>query len=102
MLLRHLFRFVFRLLPSRDPWERWELGLDVKLFGSSEYFRAYSLRESSVAVGSLDEICEWLLGCEYHNHAGQRSEQTSGRLLRISREAGAAIVKIMRSGRGES
>jgi hypothetical protein len=74
MLLRPLLRFVFRLLPSRDAWERWELGLDVKLFGSSEYFRAYCLRESSVAVGSLDEICEWLLGCEYHNHAAQRGE----------------------------
>ncbi len=76
MLLRQLFRFVFRLLPSRDPWERWELGLDVKLFGASEYFRAYSLRQSTVGVASLDDICEWLLGCAYHNHTEQSSEQT--------------------------
>jgi hypothetical protein len=74
-LLRPVFGFVFRLLPSRDPWERWELGLEVSLFGSSEYFRAYGLRESAVPVGSVEEICEWLLGCEYCNQAEPCSER---------------------------
>jgi hypothetical protein len=76
-LLRPVFRFAFRLLPDRDSWERWELSLDVSLFGSSEYFRAYCLRESTVTVGSVDEICEWLLSCEYRNHAGECSERDS-------------------------
>lgn len=67
-------RFAFHLLPSSDPWERSEVEPRSRSFGSSEDFRRYCLRESSVSVRSLDEVCEWLLGCEYQHDPKQSDD----------------------------
>jgi hypothetical protein len=41
------------------------LGSNSRLIPSSDYFRTYCSRKSAVAVGSLEEICDWLQRCEY-------------------------------------
>jgi hypothetical protein len=50
-----------------DPWERSAAALPARAFGrgSVRDFRWYFERESGVQLQSIDEICEWLLGCTY-------------------------------------
>ena len=64
--LRDLFlrRFVS---PDDDPWEPVNAGLQRFLFGDDvpEPFRTLPDGVSSVPIGSIDEICAWLQGCEY-------------------------------------
>jgi hypothetical protein len=62
-----LLRAVLPLYGEDDPWER--LGTWVPLHaygpGAKHEFDWYFEGESTVSAESLDEICEWLLGCEY-------------------------------------
>ena len=50
-----------------DPWERSSATLPARAFGrgSVRDFRWYFERESGVPVASIDEVCDWLLGCTY-------------------------------------
>jgi hypothetical protein len=71
-------RFLVRLLAPlagllsphalvEDPWERSSAELSPRAFGRGAVrdFRWYFERESLVRVASLDEVCDWLLGCAY-------------------------------------
>jgi hypothetical protein len=53
--------------PVDDPWERSSAALPARAFGrgSVRDFRWYFERESEVRVASLDDVCDWLLGCAY-------------------------------------
>ena len=50
-----------------DPWARSPAVLPTRAFGrgSVRDFRWYFERESEVPVRSIDEVCDWLLGCAY-------------------------------------
>lgn len=50
-----------------DPWEHVTFRPPVTRFaeGSRQQFDWYLKGDSSVAVGSVDEVVDWLLGCEY-------------------------------------
>ncbi len=65
--LEPLRRWLVRSTGTTDPWER--LGFTVPAHtlgrGSIHEFAWYLEGESSVAVGNVDEVCAWLLECEY-------------------------------------
>jgi hypothetical protein len=65
--LRPLWRLVLRAMPVRDPWERINHRVAATKFGpgSTHDFAWYFEGASSVAVSSLDDVQEWLLGCHY-------------------------------------
>jgi hypothetical protein len=65
--LRPLADLVLRSVRVDDPWERLRGGAAYHLFGpgSRHDFRWYFEGESTVAVATVDELCEWLLACEY-------------------------------------
>jgi len=70
LLARMLAPLVERMRPRvrvDDPWERSTATLPVGAFGrgSVRDFRWYFERESQVQVRSIDEVCDWLLGCTY-------------------------------------
>jgi hypothetical protein len=56
-----------RLVPVKDPWERLEIRLPATRYGtgSRHEFGWYLEGESAVAVASLHELQDWLLGCAY-------------------------------------
>ncbi len=65
-LLRPVLRLSLRYVEVEDPWEPtdrpvrfWALGA-----GSLKRFSWYFEGESMVEVGSVDEVCDWLRGCE--------------------------------------
>ena len=69
-LRRFLEPLVDRLVASvrsDDPWERFELSIAPHHFGvgSRQPFSWYFEGESAVSVATIEEICEWLRGCEY-------------------------------------
>lgn len=66
-LLTPLARFAARRMPVRDPWERFEYDVPLSAFGTGSHhdFAWYFEGECAVAVTSVDEIQDWLLGCEY-------------------------------------
>jgi hypothetical protein len=70
-VLGRLVAPIVRLLLPRvlveDAWERSSAELPARAFGrgSVRDFRWYFERESGVHVASVDEVCEWLLGCTY-------------------------------------
>ena len=74
-MLTHLRAWLRRVVLSRlsigDPWERWEFGVPPTAFGrgSRHDFAWYFEGESAVRVESLDDVRDWLLGCEYANDA---------------------------------
>ena len=59
-------------MPVGDPWERFNFHVALQQFGpgARHDFGWYFEGESLAPVGSLDELTDWLLGCEYvHDHA---------------------------------
>jgi hypothetical protein len=62
-----------RLPPPDDPWERLEVRMALELYGSGvQYdFPRYLAGASSVSVASVEEVQEWLLGCEYQTDTEQ-------------------------------
>jgi transglutaminase-like putative cysteine protease len=66
-MLRPLFRWILRVTPQLDPWERLAYHPPAGRFGmgSRQQFEWYLRGESSVSVRSIEEIVEWLLDCVY-------------------------------------
>ncbi|HEX7859310.1 MAG TPA: hypothetical protein VF773_03215 [Verrucomicrobiae bacterium] len=66
-VLRPVGRRLIKFMPVEDAWSREEDSVSRRRFGSgcvrewSWFFEG----ESTVAVRSLQEICEWLVGCDY-------------------------------------
>jgi hypothetical protein len=62
-----LLRLILRIMGPGDPWERFPRRVPLRAFGLGAIrpFPWYFEGESLVAVTSVDEICAWLLGCEY-------------------------------------
>ncbi len=62
-----LSRLLMRLLPLDNPWERFVASVPLSVYGmgSRREFRWYFEGRSSVEVQSIEEVQEWLLGCEY-------------------------------------
>lgn len=58
---------MLRVIPTPDPWERVGYRVPTRKFGpgSTHDFAWYFEGKSTVSVSSLDDIEEWLLGCEY-------------------------------------
>ncbi len=58
---------MLRVIPAPDPWERIGYRVPPRRFGpgSSHGFEWYFEGESTVAVSNVDDIVDWLLGCEY-------------------------------------
>ena len=65
--LRPILRRVARWSEGDDPWERFRYRVPLHAFGRGSYrpFKWYFEGESKVAVKSIDDICAWLLECEY-------------------------------------
>lgn len=66
-MLRPLFRFLVRVVPADDPWERIAVNPPLREYGSGARldFAKYLTGESMVHVKSMEEIQDWLRGCEY-------------------------------------
>jgi hypothetical protein len=62
-----LVRWLIRIVGVGDPWERFPRRIPVRFFGagSKRDFRWYFEGQSDVNARNLNEICEWLLECEY-------------------------------------
>jgi hypothetical protein len=62
-----LLRWVARSAQNDDPWERLAYKVPLRTFGRGSYkpFRWYFEGETRVQVANLDDICAWLLECEY-------------------------------------
>src|SRR5262249_53906969 len=67
--LRPLWRLVLRAMPVRDAWERINHRVAAAKFGpgSTHDFAWYFEGTSSVAVSTLDDVKDWLLGCQYES-----------------------------------
>lgn len=67
ILLDPVLNLILRFVPVRDPWERYRQRIPLRLYGSGSQrdFSWYLEGQSQVSVSSIDEIQEWLLGCEY-------------------------------------
>lgn len=65
--VRPAWRLLLRIMPAHDPWQRVEYRVPIGRygFGSRHDFDWYFEGKSLVSTGSLDEVREWLLGCEY-------------------------------------
>lgn len=65
--LRPLWRLFLRAVPVSDPWERVSYRVPVKRYGSGSIhdFAWYFEGASGVAASSVDDVQQWLLGCEY-------------------------------------
>ena len=66
-LIRPLYRLILRYLPIHDPWERFGVRPRLDHFGpgARQEFGWYFEGDSAVLVSNLDEILDWLTGCEY-------------------------------------
>jgi hypothetical protein len=66
-LTRPVMRFVLRRLPIEDPWERTQMQVPLRNFGSGARhdFTWYFEGESAVGVASIADVRDWLLDCEY-------------------------------------
>ncbi|HEU4996892.1 MAG TPA: hypothetical protein VFT29_18875 [Gemmatimonadaceae bacterium] len=62
-----LLRGLIRIVGVGDPWDRFPRRFPVRVFGtgSKREFRWYFEGHSSVDAQSLDDVCDWLLDCEY-------------------------------------
>ncbi len=67
VLLSPLFRIIIRHMPVQDPWEQVTDWVKVGALGggSRHPFSWYLEGQSAVSVASVDEICDWLAGCQY-------------------------------------
>ena len=61
--------FIIRKLPIDDPWERLATQPKLHMYGSGARldFAAYLKGDTLVAVTSLEEVQDWLLGCRYEH-----------------------------------
>jgi hypothetical protein len=66
-LLAPALRALARLHSPGDPWERVPYRVPIHAFGAGNRheFTWYLEGESRVEVASLDDVQDWLLGCEY-------------------------------------
>jgi hypothetical protein len=66
-LLRPLWELVVRRLPVPDPWERLDTQPRLPMYGSGARldFARYLEGESLVSVASLEDVQDWLIGCQY-------------------------------------
>ena len=66
-MLSPVLKLVIKVLPVDDPWERLNARVPLPQFGSGARhdFRWYLDGDAAQAPGSLEEIIEWLAGCEY-------------------------------------
>ena len=66
-LLRPAWRLFLRVMPEEDPWERFEHRVPLRHYGTGARhdFEWYFDGESAIPVESLEELQDWLLGCEY-------------------------------------
>ena len=66
-LSRPFLRMILRYLPLDDPWERFKVQPALRHFGpgARQEFEWYFEGESAISVSNLDEIMDWLEGCEY-------------------------------------
>lgn len=66
-LLRPVHRLLLKTLRVEDPWVRYRQAVPLARFGlgARRCFSWYFEGESTVEVRTLDEVREWLLGCEY-------------------------------------
>jgi hypothetical protein len=66
-LLKPLSRLLLRTVPLDDPWERFTHDVPLGRYGAGARrdFGWYLEGESRVAVASVDEVQDWLLGCQY-------------------------------------
>lgn len=62
-----LRRWLTRSSPGADPWERLSYAVPSHALGrgSVHEFSWYLEGESQVAVANVEELCAWLLECEY-------------------------------------
>jgi hypothetical protein len=69
-------RWLGRVGAKRDPWERVPHHVPTTAFGkgSTRPFPWYFEGESAVRVSSVDDICQWLLECEYADDPGLFNE----------------------------
>jgi hypothetical protein len=67
--LRIVYQRLLRWDTDVGPWERVWYRPPADRLGSRQDFGWYMRGESTVAVASLEEICDWLLSCSY---AGDR------------------------------
>jgi hypothetical protein len=67
VLLSPAMHLLLRLFDNDDPWEVVERRMPPKEFGSgsTREFDWYMEGDTAVPVTSIDEICDWLLECEY-------------------------------------
>jgi len=65
--LSPLIRLAERFRISHSPWERVPMQVPAAAFGPGSRcpFARYFEGESSVRIGSIDEILDWLRDCEY-------------------------------------
>jgi hypothetical protein len=75
-VLRPLFKALIRIVPVDDPWERLNGRVPLPQFGSGARhdFRWYLEGETAQAPSSLEEIMEWLGGCEYESDEAMFAE----------------------------
>jgi len=66
-LARPISRWLLRTVSFESPWERFVSPVPMGVYGlgARHDFRWYFEGESTVGVRSLEEMTEWLLGCEY-------------------------------------
>lgn len=66
-LLSALVRLVGRFRRADSAWDRVPMPVPTRAFGpgSRRHFAEYFNGESQVAVQTIDDIVEWLQGCEY-------------------------------------
>jgi hypothetical protein len=67
VLVQPIVGLLLRIIPKRDPWTRVARGVPLGLYGagSRRDFGWYLEGESTVRIGSIEEIQDWLLACEY-------------------------------------
>jgi hypothetical protein len=65
--VKRFARWILRVTGPADPWEKTQTRIPARRFGvgSRHEFAWYFEGESAVTAGTLDEVCEWLLGCTY-------------------------------------
>ncbi|MCC7001318.1 MAG: transglutaminase-like cysteine peptidase [Gemmatimonadaceae bacterium] len=58
-----------RASPAAEPWERFDLPIGHRRFGTGSIaaFRTYLEGPSRVRSASLAEVCDWLLTCQYES-----------------------------------
>jgi len=62
-----LWRLFLRVVPVPDPWQRLNYRIPAKRYGpgSIHDFAWYFDGTSTVATSSIDDVQQWLIGCEY-------------------------------------